>query len=558
MLDFIVNQSRQFVNIFFYAAIVIFPIASSLLLFISEKSKNQKARASFFFLSMFIFIVGACYIVIVTIFIYWLTENINIAEKLFISGGTFYYLFNVPRLFQLSRFNKMYPIIKAIQNGDYSTVKDILYNGFNPNTRIQPDNRLALHMAVAYGQNEIVQLLLKYGAEVDAISVGHTAIITATANEQPEIVKLLLGAKADPNLIVKPKNILPLHMAASFGNNEIVELLIRHGADVNAIVEGKTALSWAVSEGHADVVKQLLEAKANPNARNSSDDILSLHLAAHFGHKDIVDLLLMYGAEVDALCSGKSALLEAIEVEDIAIVNRLLEAKADPNMMMDGLMAPLHYAIMCRNHTIVSLLVRAGADPYLLPNSTHGMKPITFAHIKEYDDLVKILSADKMKSMRSAGRKTFISYRTVDVLLVRLIAEQLMVRGAPIWFDEYFVMPRHKERILKNINEFNSIIDEAVDESKSAICFTNKSFANSIYCVREANVLTTKLPHDQILNIACPEHKELYVDAHHLEKCPIVHLQNDFSVLSEDCLEELWKKVSEHCSITYMTLLINS
>ena len=51
-------------------------------------------------------------------------------------------------------------------------------------------------------------------------------------------------------------------MASTFGNTEIVELLLDAGADVHA--SNEQSLLWALHYGHDDVIKLLLKYGANP------------------------------------------------------------------------------------------------------------------------------------------------------------------------------------------------------------------------------------------------------------------------------------------------------
>ena len=61
---------------------------------------------------------------------------------------------------------------------------------------------------------------------------GNTALHMACANGHLDIVKLLLKHGANPNALNKSKN-TPLHWAALNGRTEIIELLIEAKADAN-------------------------------------------------------------------------------------------------------------------------------------------------------------------------------------------------------------------------------------------------------------------------------------------------------------------------------------
>ena len=65
---------------------------------------------------------------------------------------------------------------------------------------------------------------------------------------------------------------------------------------------GLTALMWAVFEGHAAVAQTLLDAGADPNARNT-DGFTALIVAADRGRTEFVSLLL--GARADGAARDK-------------------------------------------------------------------------------------------------------------------------------------------------------------------------------------------------------------------------------------------------------------
>ncbi|HUP89442.1 MAG TPA: ankyrin repeat domain-containing protein, partial [Longimicrobiales bacterium] len=60
-----------------------------------------------------------------------------------------------------------------------------------------------------------------------------------------------------------------LAAAAERGDKAAITVLLSEGADVNqAQPDGSTALHWAAYRGDADLVKQLIGAGANVNAKN--------------------------------------------------------------------------------------------------------------------------------------------------------------------------------------------------------------------------------------------------------------------------------------------------
>ena len=105
-----------------------------------------------------------------------------------------------------------------------------------------PDRSSPLHVAVYRGYTELALLLLENGADVSATAnEGRTALHLASS----EAVSLLLlqhGADVSAKATGVYRGMTPLHMAASVGNTEVVRVLIEHRANVSAEDDyGRTA-----------------------------------------------------------------------------------------------------------------------------------------------------------------------------------------------------------------------------------------------------------------------------------------------------------------------------
>jgi ankyrin repeat protein len=89
-----------------------------------------------------------------------------------------------------------------------------------------------LHVASAYGSNKITKFLLEKGAEVNAIgTAGETALHKAINHKEEEVVNLLLGAKADPNMTTEGTRYTTLHFARMTDQNAIALKLLKAGAN---------------------------------------------------------------------------------------------------------------------------------------------------------------------------------------------------------------------------------------------------------------------------------------------------------------------------------------
>lgn len=125
-----------------------------------------------------------------------------------------------------------------------------------------PDGFTPLGLASFFGHLEVVDVLLKQGADVNAVSrnaTGYTALTGAVAGGHQKIVAALLSQGARPDHRYA-QGYTALHEAAAGGKWAIAMLLLNHGADPQARTEdGKTPLALALEKGHQGIADLLRE-----------------------------------------------------------------------------------------------------------------------------------------------------------------------------------------------------------------------------------------------------------------------------------------------------------
>jgi ankyrin repeat protein len=104
------------------------------------------------------------------------------------------------------------------------------------------------------------------------------------------------GAYAGP---IDPEGISPIHVASRAGNLEMVKLLVDAKANVNAVKkDGVTPLHEAAAAGHFSVARYLMKNDADIAAKTVGG-WTALHHAARFGHTRIASTLLYNGTPIN-------------------------------------------------------------------------------------------------------------------------------------------------------------------------------------------------------------------------------------------------------------------
>ena len=135
-----------------------------------------------------------------------------------------------------------------------------------------------------------------------------------------------------------------LHEAAAAGRAQIVELLLRLRADPNA--GSHSTLYSVANECHDDcegarIVRILVAAGADVNARDLKQQTTPLHMAARRGSALIAEALIGCGALIDPRdSSGDTPLRRAVNCGRVEVAKLLLAHKANPDSLGSKQLTP--------------------------------------------------------------------------------------------------------------------------------------------------------------------------------------------------------------------------
>jgi ankyrin repeat protein len=206
----------------------------------------------------------------------------------------------------------MTPLMFGVR--EIEKVQLLLQKNADPNAKTKQGHTALLIAASTSGSIEIVRALVAKGADPRIAGPGgRTCLGLAAGADDLAMVQFFLDRGLDVNrsYTTDKDGYTALMAAAAQLNTPMVRLLLKSGADVNRAtgksgvvkngplaLDGLTALMMAVPYGPPDLVRALLDAHANPNARDVRGMTpLMLSVASENQDPEVVKMLLAAGAE---------------------------------------------------------------------------------------------------------------------------------------------------------------------------------------------------------------------------------------------------------------------
>jgi ankyrin repeat protein len=180
-------------------------------------------------------------------------------------------------------------LIDAVEGEEIESLKKHLAEGIDVNIE-DKDGDAPLHRAVLLGRKDFAELLISKGANVNAMS------------------NIMLGQ-------FNKRRYSLLDIAIQFDKTEIADLLIKHGAKTADWINADKFIHKAASAGHIEAVKKHLADGVNVNEMNVFENKTPLHSAVWSGRKEVVELLIAKGADVNLKASLGRTPLDQINLK---------------------------------------------------------------------------------------------------------------------------------------------------------------------------------------------------------------------------------------------------
>ena len=248
--------------------------------------------------------------------------------------------------------------------------------GSSVKVSVMTDNPKASQLSV------IVKRAIKPGANVPPptkASEASPAIVLAARSGDLAAMKSALASGGGTEAQERMSQRTALHFAAESGNMEVVRMLLDAKANANAQDRtGKTPVTIAAERGRAEALKALLAAGGNPNSRDQVEGS-PLLWASGLGGPETVEVLLAAGADPNVQdVNGMTPLMWAAGVGKPETVALLLGKGADPQKVdrLTGESALMRAVRTGKPETVRLLLDR---KPDLEAKNTLGMTAFLMA-----------------------------------------------------------------------------------------------------------------------------------------------------------------------------------
>jgi ankyrin repeat protein len=258
------------------------------------------------------------------------------------------------------------PLHCAVKSGSVPAVQVLLDKKVNINAIDTKKERTPLLEAAILGYPEIVNLLLKVGANAGISDKdGSHFLHFAVKSSSMETLNLALDSSHD--ILVKDESDrIPLHVAAETGFTDGVERLLKVGhasAQIKATTaKERTHLHLTAKYGHLETAEALLKVGVDIEAIDEKH-LTALHLATRREHLELAKLLVGKGADANKLDKdGRTPLFIAFEKGNLELIKLLFPKTRDIKAVNSRKETLLHLAVRIQFLDPVKDLIALGLD----------------------------------------------------------------------------------------------------------------------------------------------------------------------------------------------------
>ena len=218
--------------------------------------------------------------------------------------------------------------------GTYSnTPRAEILRSLFPNPDLEDNRFNSIHEGLLGLSSLSLEMAFQQSPEIsinDGDMKGRTALAWSASRNDPTALEFILHKGADVHKVDRTLQ-TPLHSAAISNSYSCARLLLRHGSKVDCI----DYKGWAAIH----------------------------YVATNSDNTDLLDLLISYQADIDALTnSGYSPLHLAIDWQNFRIATKIIQLGANIHVYAKNGFSALSTAIWRKAHPLIKTFLRKGAD----------------------------------------------------------------------------------------------------------------------------------------------------------------------------------------------------
>jgi len=254
----------------------------------------------------------------------------------------------------------MVPPHRAASSGDIKDVEQWLAQGGDANAKDVYGETL-LRKALLGGRLDIIHLLEKHGADIDAEIQNDPSLIRRVATDgKHEVADELISRGADTSHI---------SVAAYLGKLDQVKAYIESSSQEVSASDKYQIFCGAITGGHANIIEYILDHGANIRMNGL------LSTAVRANRKQILELLSAKGTDPNPGGSWSPLHITLYHYPRLEMAKALLSHGADPyDQRYEDTWNPMHYAIDLAKKDMVKLFLDHRRDTDLLPYAYYALK----------------------------------------------------------------------------------------------------------------------------------------------------------------------------------------